>query len=388
MESFVTHLECSGCSKVFSVDEVHSVCSDCGKVLLARYDLDLAKGKMDRNNLADRASNLWRYFELLPVRDEQYIVSLGEGITPMSRARRIEASYGAKTIYLKDEGVNPTGSFKARGMTVAVSKAIELGLNRLVVPSAGNAAGAMAAYCAKAGIEAHVYMPSDTPEANKKEAAIMTSNLTLVKGFITDAGQIARKDAAARNLFDLSTLREPYRLEGKKIMGYEIAADLRWELPEAIIYPTGGGTGIIGIWKAFEEMEALGWIGPERPRMIVVQAEGCAPIVRAFELGKTHADPWEDPETIASGIRVPAAIGDYLILDVVRKSNGTAITVSDVEILEATKQIAYLEGIWPAPEGAATLAGYIKLRESGFLNADVSTLLLNTGTGLKYQELV
>ena len=388
MKSFVSHLECTGCGTAYSADQVHSICPACNKVLFARYDLDAARHTLDRESLARRPANLWRYFELLPVREADKVVTLGEGITPMARARRLEQALDVRTLYVKDEGVNPTGSFKARGMAVAVSKAAELGLRRLVVPSAGNAAGALAAYCARAGMEAHVYMPMDTPEANKKEVAVMAAYLTLTEGLITDAGKIARRHATERGFFDLSTMREPYRVEGKKTMGYEIAFDLDWKLPDAIVYPTGGGTGIIGIWKAFEEMEALGWIGAERPRMVVVQAEGCAPIVRAFQQGASNAEPWEHAQTIAAGIRVPSAIGDYLILDVVRKSGGTAVTVSDEEILAAMRQLARLEGIWPAPEGAATLAAYSKLRQTGFLGPEASVLLLNTGTGLKYQELV
>ena len=387
MKSFISHLECTGCHTAYSADQPHSTCPVCNRVLFARYDLAAARSAIDPRAMAGRPANLWRYFELLPLRDEQKIITLGEGITPMARAHRLEQALDARTLYLKDEGVNPTGSFKARGMAVAVSKAYELGLRKLVVPSAGNAAGALAAYCARAGMEAHVYMPTDTPEANKKEVAVMAAYLTLTPGLINDAGAIARRHAAERGLFDLSTMREPYRVEGKKTMGYEIARDLEWRLPEAIIYPTGGGTGIIGIWKAFQEMEALGWIGPERPRMIVVQAEGCAPIVRAFEQGASHAEPWEGAQTVAAGIRVPAAVGDYLILDAVYESGGTAITVSDEEILAAMRQMASLEGVWPAPEGAATLGAYTKLRQTGCLGADTSVLLLNTGSGLKYQEL-
>ncbi|MCH8849155.1 MAG: threonine synthase, partial [Chloroflexi bacterium] len=255
-------------------------------------------------------------------------------------------------------------------------------------PSAGNAAGALAAYCARAGMECHVFMPADAPEANKKEAELAGAHVTLIDGLISDAAAASRAQAAKLGLFDTSTLREPYRVEGKKTMGYEIAQDLGWRLPEAIIYPTGGGTGIVGMWKAFEEMEALGWIGSERPKMIVVQADGCAPIVRAFERGERHAEPWENAQTIAAGIRVPSAIGDYLILDAVRESGGTALTVSDDDMLDAMREMASAEGIWPAPEGAATLAGYAKLRASGFLAPETETVLMNTGSGLKYQELV
>jgi threonine synthase len=284
--------------------------------------------------------------------------------------------------------LNPTGSFKARGLSAAVSKANELGLKRLSIPSAGNAAGALAAYCARAGMEAHVYMPKDAPDANKKETRMSAAYLTLVDGLISDAGVLARKAAEERKLFDVSTLKEPYRVEGKKTMGYEITMDLGWKMPQAIVYPTGGGTGIVGIWKAFEEMEALDWIGPERPKMVMVQAEGCAPLVKAFHDGETFAAPWRDARTIAAGIRVPSAVGDYLILDAVRKSGGTAITVNDDEILEAMRQIASLEGIWAAPEGAATLAGYRKLLQQGLLSPDEATVLINTGSGYKYMELV
>jgi threonine synthase len=343
---------------------------------------------MDRNVIAKRKPSMWRYFEVLPVRDEAHVVSLGEGATPMARAHRLEQALDARELYLKDEGVNPTGSFKARGLSAAVSKAKELGQNRLVLPSAGNAAGALASYCARAGMEAHVFMPKDAPEANKIECQAAAAYLTLIDGFISDAGAMAKERAKELGLFDVSTLREPYRAEGKKTMGYEIAQDLDWKLPEAIIYPTGGGTGIVGMWKAFEEMEAMGWIGSERPKMIVVQAEGCAPIVRAYERGADHAEPWENPTTAAAGIRVPAAIGDYLILQAVRESGGTAVTVSEDEIFQAVRQMATLEGVFPAPEGAATLAGYAKLRVSGDLGPETSVVLMNTGSGFKYLELL
>lgn len=387
-KSYISHLECTGCSTAYSADQIHSTCPACHKVLYARYDLDRVRTVLSPDELKGRRSDLWRFFELLPLRNADKVITLGEGITPMLRANRLEQALNVKSLHLKDEGVNPTGSFKARGMAVAVSKAGELGIERLVVPSAGNAAGAMAAYCARSGMEAHVYMPQDTPIANKKEADVMAAYLNLVDGLITDAGKVARAHANERGLFDLSTMREPYRVEGKKTMGYEIAMDLDWKLPEVIVYPTGGGTGIVGIWKAFEEMETLGWIGSDRPRMIAIQAEGCAPIVRAFENGAESAEPWEGAETVASGIRVPAAIGDYLILNVVRESGGTAITVSDPEIIDSIHQIARLEGIWPAPEGAATLAGYNKLVKAGKIDPSESTVLLNTGSGLKYQDLV
>ena len=388
MKSYLTHLECTVTGRSFSAAEPQTLSPASQKVLLPRYDLEAAGRAMDRSATARRPPGIWRYFEVMPVLDESNVVTLGEGGTPMLRAPRLEAHTGARRLMIKDEGQNPTGTFKARGLSSAVSKAKELGLSKLTVPSAGNAAGALAAYCARAGMECHVFMPSDAPEAAKKETVIAGANLTLVDGLISDAAVLSRQRAAELGLFDVSTMREPYRVEGKKTLGYEIAQDLDWRLPEAIVYPTGGGTGMVGMWKAFGEMEAMGWIGPERPRMIVVQAEGCAPIVRAFEQGERFAAPWENAHTIAAGLRVPAAIGDYLILDAIRESGGTAVAVSDAEILDAMRTIASLEGIWPAPEGAATLAGYLRLRAEGRLAAETETVLMVTGSGLKYLELV
>ena len=388
MKSYLTHLECTVTGRSFSAAEPQTLSPASQKVLFPRYDLEAAGRAMDRSAIARRPPGIWRYFEVMPVLDESNVVTLGEGGTPMLRAPRLEAHTGARRLMIKDEGQNPTGTFKARGLSSAVSKAKELGLSKLTVPSAGNAAGALAAYCARAGMECHVFMPSDAPEAAKKETEIAGANLTLVNGLISDAAVLSRQRAAELGLFDVSTMREPYRVEGKKTLGYEIAQDLDWRLPEAIVYPTGGGTGMVGMWKAFGEMEAMGWIGPERPRMISVQAEGCAPIVRAFEQGERFAAPWEDAHTIAAGLRVPAAIGDYLILDAIRESGGTAVAVSDAEILDAMRTIASLEGIWPAPEGAATLAGYLRLRAEGRLAAETETVLMVTGSGLKYLELV
>ena len=388
MKSYLSHLECTETGETYSADEPHGLSPAAQKVLYPRYDLEAAKREIDRNAIAQRSPSIWRFFEMMPVRDEANVVTLGEGGTPLLRARRLEAAHDARTLYIKDEGLNPTGSFKARGLSAAVSRAKELGLHRLTIPSAGNAAGALAAYCARAGMECHVFMPQDAPAANKVETELAGANLTLVDGLISDAGALSRQRAAELDLFDVSTLKEPYRVEGKKTMGYEIAQDLGWRLPEAIVYPTGGGTGIVGMWKAFEEMEALGWIGPERPKMIVVQAEGCAPIVRAFERGERYAEPWENAQTLAAGIRVPAAIGDYLILDAVREGGGTAVTVTDDEILAAMREMTSTEGIWPAPEGAATLVGYRKLRVSGFLAPETETVLMNTGTGVKYMDVL
>jgi threonine synthase len=388
VKSYLSHLECTETGETYSADEPHGLSPAAQKVLYPRYDLEAAKREIDRNAIAKRSPSMWRFFEMMPVRDEDNVVTMGEGGTPMLRARRLEAAHDARTLYIKDEGLNPTGSFKARGLSAAVSKAKELGLTRLTIPSAGNAAGALAAYCARAGMECHVFMPKDAPESNKVETELAGASLTLVDGLISDAGALSRQKAAELDLFDVSTLKEPYRVEGKKTMGYEIAQDLGWRLPEAIVYPTGGGTGIVGMWKAFDEMEALGWIGSERPMMIVVQAEGCAPIVRAFERGERHAEPWENAQTLAAGIRVPAAVGDYLILDAVRAGGGTAVTVTDDEILAAMREITSMEGIWPAPEGAATLVGYLKLRESGFLGPETETVLMNTGSGVKYMDVL
>lgn len=417
MPGHLTHLECTYCEGTFSADEVHTTCPACGKVLHARYDLGAAARTLTRDDLAARSPDMWRYGEVMPIRDPVHVVSLGEGFTPVLRARRLGATVDCSRLFIKDEGLNPTGSFKARGLSAAVSRARELGLSRFVIPSAGNAAGALAAYCAKGGMEAHVFMPRDAPRANRTECVYHGAELTLVDGFIDDAGRLAREaaarearageavagersSAAARErtsgegetthggLFDVSTLKEPYRVEGKKTMGYEIAEQMGWRLPDAIVYPTGGGTGIVGMWKAFAEMEELGWIGPERPRMISVQAEGCAPLVRAFHDGAEFAEPWESPETLAAGLRVPGAIGDYLVLRILRESSGTALAVSDDEILEGMWEVASLEGIFACPEGAATWSAARVLRGRGLLDPDETVLLMNTGSGLKYLDVV
>ncbi len=388
MKSFLTYLECTRCGAERSADEPHRVCPDCGKVLYPRYDLDSAAVALDRSALRDRPSNMWRYFEVMPVRDPANIVTLGEGFTPIFEVSRLGAELGCSNLLMKDEGVNPTASFKARGLSAAVSKAKELGITKITMPSAGNAAGAMTSYAAKAGIEAYVFMPKDAPEANRKEVIVTGGDLTLIDGLISDAGVLSRQRAADEGLFDVSTLQEPYRVEGKKTMGYEIAEQLGWTLPDAIIYPTGGGTGIVGMWKAFAEMEAMGWIGSERPKMFAVQAEGCAPIVRAYEQGTEFAEAWQDAQTAAAGIRVPSAIGDYLILDAVRESGGGALSVSDAELLERMGVVARSEGMFICPEGAATVAALEKLLAAGQLDGDARILLLNTGSGLKYLELV
>ena len=388
MKSFLTHLECTYCGKVFSSEEPHRLCDDCGKVLYPRYDISSARKSLKKEDLLYRSSNMWRYFEMMPIINESNIVTLGEGFTPILKTGRLGERIGADHVLVKDEGINPTASFKARGLSAAVSKAKELGIMRLSMPSAGNAAGAMTSYAARAGMEAYVYMPKDVPEANKKEVLITGGNLTLVDGLISDAGVISRKKASELDLFDISTLQEPYRVEGKKTMGYEIAEQLNWQLPEVIVYPTGGGTGIVGMWKAFQEMEELGWIDSFRPRMFAVQSEGCAPIVRAFDGGDEFAEPWQDASTIAAGIRVPSAIGDYLILDALRTSGGGAITVSDNEILNMMELVASLEGLFICPEGAATAVALEKLVAEGTVSKGERALLLNTGSGLKYLDVI
>ena len=386
--SRLTHLECTACGRRQNADELHTTCPACGKVLYARYDLDAVRRALPRDALAGREPSLWRYRELLPVRDARHIVTLGEGMTPLLSAPRLGAALGCSALWVKDEGVNPTGSFKARGQAVAVSRALELGARTLAIPSAGNAGGAMAAYAARAGAPAQVFMPRDVPPANVAECVLYGAHLHLVAGLIGDCGRLVRQGVAVHGWFDLSTLREPYRQEGKKTMGYEIAEQLGWTLPDAIIYPTGGGTGIVGMWKAFEEMEELGWIDGRRPKMISVQAAGCAPIVRAFEHGERNAEPWQDAHTAASGLRVPAAIGDYLMLDAIRASGGTALAVSDEAMIADMRALAVEEGISAAPEGAATLAALRLLLARGALRADERIVLFNTGAAWKYTELV
>ncbi|HEX9057193.1 MAG TPA: threonine synthase [Ktedonobacterales bacterium] len=384
MPSFLTHLECTRCGQTCDADQLQTLCPADGGVLYARYDLARASRELNREEVAARAPGMWQIPELMPVRDPAHIVTLGEGGTPLLAAPRLGARLGFSDLLVKEEGLNPTGSFKARGISAAVSKASELGARRLTIPTAGNAGSALAAYGARAGLPVDVFMPSDTPALFQKEARAYGATAHLVDGLIDVAGARARAHAAETGAFDVSTLKEPYRCEGKKTMGYELAMALGWRLPDVIIYPTGGGTGIVGMWKAFAEMEALGWIGPQRPRMISVQSHGCAPIVRAFEEGATSARPWEHAATYASGIRVPSAVGDYLILRAVRESGGCAIAVSEDDIAHHASLIRTLEGIFAAPEGGATLAALVRLRESGQVRADERVVLFNTGTGLKY----
>ncbi len=388
MKSYLTHLECTYCGAVYDANQLIRTCPEDGKVLFARYDLESAAKALPRERLASRPSTMWRYGEVMPVRDPANIVSLGEGFTPLLRTERLARDIGVGQLLVKDEGGNPTGSFKARGLSAAVSRAAELGVSRFTMPSAGNAGGALAAYTAAGGMEAHVFMPSDAPVANRVECEAYGARLTLVDGFITDAGKMSADAASELDLFDVSTLREPYRAEGKKTMGYEIAEQMGWDMPDVIVYPTGGGTGIVGIWKAIGEMEEMGWLTGKRPRMVCVQAAGCAPMVNAFLEGKRFASPFPDPSTMAAGLRVPAAIGDYLVLDAVRESGGTAVTVTDEEMIGGVHKLAAKAGIYAAPEGGATLAALEKLLASGDVGRDERALLLNTGSALKYIDVL
>jgi threonine synthase len=350
-----------------------------------RYDLDYIRHRWPRRETRNGRASMWRYAPVLPPLEE-YIVSLGEGWTPLIRARRLGTKLGSDNLWVKDEGLNPTGSFKARGLACAISMCVELGVSKVAIPSAGNAAGALAAYAAAAGIEAHIFLPRDVPEANYLESKAYGAQVTLVDGLISDCARLVAEQAQFEGWYDLSTLKEPYRIEGKKTMGYEVAEQMDWELPDAIFYPTGGGVGLIGMWKAFQEMERMGWIGSRRPKMIAVQAEGCQPVVRAFEEDEPRSRFWEDARTLASGLRVPKPIGDFLILEALRKSGGAAIAVSDAEMLDAGVLLASEEGIYAAPEGAACVAALGELLESGLLKASDRIVLYNTGTGLKYAE--
>jgi threonine synthase len=416
----VTHLECALCGLRHKAGTLQNLCLDCGKPLLVHYDLEKAAQTLTRESLATREASLWRYREVLPVENAENIVTLGEGWTPLFDAEVIAATLPVKiNLFIKDEGQNPTQSFKARGMTAAISMAKELGVTRLAVPSAGNAAGALAAYAARAGMEAYIFMPSDTPRANIVECEQTGAVVTLVDGLITDCGKIIAERKQAEGWFDVSTLKEPYRVEGKKTMGYELAEQFaslssppyeeggaaasadgvvlageteerrghtEWTLPDVILYPTGGGTGLIGMWKAFDEMQQLGWIDSKRPRMVSVQSETCAPIVRAFHEGKRFADEFENASTVASGLRVPKAIGDFMILDAIRASNGTAVTVTDAELVAAVAEIGKATGIFTAPEGAACLPALRKLIYDKFIHEGESVVIFNTGCGIKYLE--
>ena len=384
-DNLVTHLECSVCSRKYAAGQVHNLC-ECGGPFLVRYDLARMKETWSRDSLLSAPSSMWRYSPALPVRNQTSIVSLGEGMTPLIPARRTGARIGAADLLIKDEGLNPTGSFKARGLSCAVSMCVELGQKRLAIPSAGNAASALAAYAAAAGIEANIFMPQDVPQANYIECKAYGAKVTLVDGLISDCGRIVAERKQAEGWFEISTLKEPYRIEGKKTMGYEVAEQLGWELPDAIFYPTGGGVGMIGMWKAFHEMEALGWIGPKRPKMIAVQAEGCQPIVRALAEGADVSRFWDGASTVASGLRVPKPLGDRLSLQAIRESGGTAVAVSDWDLIDAGIRLAEEEGIFAAPEGAACISAAERLISEGFLKSNERLVIYNTGSGLKYLE--
>jgi len=387
LRSYAEYLECTNCHKEYDYINPYRTCQECGKVLYVKYDMEKAKRNFDRTSLTGRVNSMWRYYEMMPIKDESNIVSLGEGMTPLLKADNLAKALNCSDIYIKDEGCNPTGSFKARGLSAAVSRAKELGVTKLTMPSAGNAGGALSLYCARGNLEANVFMPKDAPMANKRESSDAGAKLTLIDGLISDAGKISREQAQEKGLFDVSTLQEPYRAEGKKTMGYEIAEQLHWDTPDVIIYPTGGGTGLIGIWKAFQEMQELGWIDKPKTRMIAVQSEGCAPIVKAYESGALNAEMWNDAKTFAAGIRVPSAIGDYLILETIRESSGTAITVTDMEMVECISMMASHEGIYPAPEGAATLAALKSLLAANKVKPEEKIVLMNTGNAYKYLDM-
>jgi len=387
--SYLTHLECPKCGKTYDADKPQTLCG-CGSPLLARYDLAAIARAVKRDQLKGRVASLWRFRELLPVGDDRDVVTLGEGMTPMLACPRLGQAVGLPKLYIKDEGLNPTGTFKARGAAVGVSKARELGIRTVAMPTAGNAGGAWAAYAAKAGLNMYVVMPIDAPDLAKKECIAAGAVTYLVKGLISDAGKIIGQAARLHGWFDASTLKEPYRIEGKKTMGLEIAEQFEWDLPDAILYPTGGGVGIIGIYKALQEMQAIGWIkeGVRWPKLISVQAEGCSPIVRAYREGKEASDFYSGARTLAAGIRVPKALGDFLVLEAIRRTGGTAIAVTDEEILKAVRLVARTEGMLICPEGAAAVAALPHLVKQGALNAGERVVVLNTGSGLKYPELI
>jgi threonine synthase len=383
-QSYLTHLECPECHRQFNADRVQTFCKDCDSPLLARYDLAAVVKGIDPARIAARPRGIWRWAEILPVRQDKHRLTLGEGDARLLPAQRLGADLGLTQLYIKDESTNPTGSFKARGLAVAVGRAIELKQREFVIPTAGNAGSALAFYAARAGVGSHIFMPKDAPLANQNEVRLAGADLQLVDGLINDAARQAGELARKKKWFDVSTFKEPYRVEGKKTMGLELAEAFNWKLPDVIIYPTGGGTGLVGMWKAFAELETMGWIGSHRPRMVSVQAEGCAPIVRAFNAGMMRTEPWKDAHTIAAGLRVPVVFADRLILRAISESGGTALAVSDAEILQAQKEIAHLEGILAAPEGAACWAGLKQLLRIGWTQMNEKIVLYNTGTGLKY----
>ena len=383
-ESTLTHLECPECGHKFNADQVQGFCEDCRSPLLARYDLGSVAASLTPQQMAERPRGLWRWAEILPVRKKNFRLTLGEGDTPCLPVPRLARTLGLPSLFIKDESPNPTGSFKARGLCVAVSRALELGLSEFVLATAGNAGGALAFYAARGGARTHIYMPADAPRTNQEEVRLAGAHLVLVDGLISEAARLAAEAARVNPWFDVSTFKEPYRVEGKKTMGLELAESFGWNLPDVIIYPTGGGTGLVGMWKAFSELQALGWIGPKRPRMVAIQSDGCAPVVRAFQTGSERTEPWQDAHTLAAGLRVPDVFADRLILQALRDSHGIAVSVSDAEIIAARREIAQSEGLMACPEGAATLAGLRNLLQKGWVQSNESVVLFNTGTGLKY----
>lgn len=385
--SYLTHLECSRCHTHYDADTRAQLCT-CGSPLLAQYDLNSVREHLRKETVLAREPSLWRYHELLPVRSPEHVVTLGEGMTPLLPVQRVGAKLGMKHLFVKDEGVIPTGSFKARGAAVGVSRAKELGVKTFAMPTNGNAGGAWATYAARAGMEAVVVMPEAAPTITRNECAINGARLFLVNGLISDAGAIVGRAIKQHSWYDASTLKEPYRIEGKKTMGYELAEQFQWNVPDVIVYPTGGGVGIIGIYKALRELQAIGWIGERLPRLVAVQATGCDPIVQAWREGKAESQFKKNSATIAFGINVPKALGDFLVLDAVRATHGRAIAVSDDELLQAQALLAANEGLFVCPEGAATLAATEKLRQENWIQEDERVVLLNTGTGLKYPDTV
>ncbi|MDE3102162.1 MAG: threonine synthase [Chloroflexota bacterium] len=386
--SFVTHLECARCgARADHTKEAH-LCPACGGPLLVRYDLERIAARARRDVLSDRASSLWRYRELLPLDDAAHAVSLGEGSTPLFELPTLGRKLGLRRLMVKDEGLLPSGSFKARGAAVGVSRARELGVTTIALPTAGNAGSAWAAYGARAGIDVVVVMPAETPEVIQRECASYGARVYLVDGSIADAGAIVKRAVAEHGWYDASTLKEPYRIEGKKTMGFELAEQLGWHLPDVIVYPTGGGVGLIGMWKAFDELRAVGWLGEseKRPRFVSVQAAGCAPIVKAFREGKEEGDAWRDPTTVAAGLRVPKALGDFLVLRILRASHGVAVDVTDDRILDMMRTVGVSEGLLACPEGAAAFEAVLQLRRMGTIAEHEEVVVYNTGTGMKYVE--
>jgi threonine synthase len=383
-KSYLIDLECPVCGRKYSPDEVQTICQDCNSPIYAQYDLEAIKRSLTKEEVARRTKGIWRWSELLPVKDAAFRITLGEGDTPLLDLQRSGRKLGTPQLYMKDESLNPTGSFKSRGLVMAMAKAIELGVESFVIPTAGNAGAALAAYAARAGVEAHVFMPKDAPKLLQLEVQMFGAELRLVDGLISDAGKLAKAESASKGWFDVSTFKEPYRAEGKKTMGLELAESFNWDLPDVILYPTGGGTGLVGMWKAFDELEKLGWIGTKRPRFVSVQAEGCAPVVRAFQQGDERAAFWEGAQTIAAGLRVPGPFADRSILSALRESHGTAIAVSDADIINSQKELMTQEGIMAAPESAATLSALKKLIDTGWIDRQEKIVLFHTGSGLLY----